>query len=354
MNQGVSKLWPLLTASAVVAAVALVFTLYASESNSQEPAPPLASLAAEKGKNVGVYIEQEKLEEPRYSDIAAAQFDLIVVDQPDWHSSAGAQPSQKDTYDFSKADEVVSFASQNHKSVQMQHLVWGEEKSLPDWLKNGNYSSEELLKIMQDHITTVVGHYKDQVREWSVVNEAFSRSSRENGQKDWWNDHIATDYIDQAFAWARGADPKAVLILSDRGIEVQNKVSDAVYEKVKAMKATGVPIDAVGMKLHIDGSNPPNPEEVKKNIKRFGELGVNVFVTEFDVNMNNFQGSNAEKLARQSRIYYEVARACVESDYCPSFSVHGFTDAESSPVLFDAGYKAGPAFYSLREAFSRP
>lgn len=58
--------------------------------------------------------------------------------------------------------------------------------------------------------------------------------------------------------WTQGQlDPNAVLILNDFGNDTKNSVSDAMYDYIKDAKTRGVPIDGIGMQMHIGGANPP-------------------------------------------------------------------------------------------------
>jgi endo-1,4-beta-xylanase len=95
-------------------------------------------------------------------------------------------------------------------------------------------------------------------------------------------------------------------------------------------------------------------------MERFGKLGIEIYVTEFDVNMHDVEADDQSKDQIEANIYYEMARACIESKVCNSFSILGITDKESwynylgldesRPLLFDKTYKPKPAFYSLRSA----
>ncbi len=329
---------------------------------AQLPAPPLVELARRRDLELGVYVARDRMNERQYMDIARDQFGFVVIDgQPNWQFEDGQLRPGPDEYDYSRIDEVLAFARANDKPVRMHHFVWGEEKWLPDWLRDGHYSQDEVMELMKRHILTVGGHYKDDVREWTVVNEAFTRGLGVNGLRDWWQDATGgQEYISEAFRWARQADPDAVLILNDFGNEVQNANSDAMYEQVRKMKAKQVPIDAIGMQMHIDGTKPPAKEDVIANMKRFEELGVKTYVTEFDINMNDVAGDEEYKEREQARIYYEMLRACIESKVCPSFAYLGITDRESwynelgvpnaMPLYFDRDYQPKPAFYAIRDA----
>jgi endo-1,4-beta-xylanase len=326
------------------------------------PEPPLKDLAKQHNIQVGNFAILTLINEKPYSDILTSQFDFVLADNtPNWHFTDNDLRPSVDKYDYSKLDEVFAYAKKHNMPVQAHHYVWGEEKWLPDWLKNGKYTSDQLKEIIHQHILNVGGHYKGRVQEWSVVNEAFSRNQHIYGLRDWWTDNIGdTSYIDQSFIWARQADPNAKLILNDFGNEGKNDISNAMYDYIKGAKARGVPIDGIGMQMHIDGSHPTTKEEVVSNMQRFGELGVKVYVTELDVNMNDVPASDDAKNNIEGKIYYEMMRACIESKVCPSFAILGITDKETwynhmglsnaRPLPFDKDYNPKPAFYSFRDA----
>ncbi len=329
------------------------------------PDPPLKDLAARHDIELGNFAMPKLLGEKPYSDILSTQFNFALLDnQPNWHfTDADLRPSRTQ-YNFEKIDEVMAYAEQHNMPVQAHHYIWGEEKWLPEWLLKGNFSREELDVIMQDHIQTVGAKYSGRIREWTVVNEAFTRGQHLYGLRDWWADATGGQaYIDKSFQWARQADPKSKLILNDFGNESINTVSDSMYDYVKSAKARGIPIDGIGMQMHIDGTHPPLKDEVITNMRRFGELGVDVYVTELDVNMNDVKAPNEDKDKIQGDIYYDMLRACIESNVCHSFAILGITDKEtwysymgvpdSRPLPFDKNYQPKPAFLGLRRALEQ-
>lgn len=177
--------------------------------------PPLKELAARHGIELGNFAILNHMNAPPYRDILTSQFDFVLADNtPNWYFTDGGLRPSETTYNFKQMDEVVAYAQAHDMPIEAHHLLWGEDKWLPDWLKNGNYSEPQLAAIAQDHIATVVGRYKGKIKQWSVVNEAFTRSQHANGLSDWWADHTGggTGYIDRAFTSARQADPQAELI----------------------------------------------------------------------------------------------------------------------------------------------
>ena len=351
----------------IVAIVFLTRPNNHADSSIPLPKPALKDLAAQKKIELGNFAMPKLLHEKAYNEILTQQFSFVLLDnQPNWHfTDADLRPSQ-DAFNFSRIDEVVNYAEKNNMPIQAHHYVWGDDKWLPDWLKNGNYNKEQLLDLIHKHIATVGGHYAGKIREWTVVNEAFTRQQHLYGLRDWWADHIGDQsYIDQSFIWARQADPNSKLILNDFGNESINQTSNLMYDYVSGALKRGIPIDGIGMQMHIDGTHPPTKDEVVANMRRFGDLGIKVYVTEFDVNMHDLKVDNASKDRLQADIYYEMLRACIESQVCQSFAYLGITDKETwynylpntpnaRPLMFDKNYLPKPAFYSTRDALTQP
>lgn len=326
----------------------------------------LKTLGANKGIEIGAQIAPNRVGEKDYKEVLLREFSFVVIDGS---SSWGFPPENKylrpskDKYNFEEVDKLVDFADKFNMGVQFHHLVWGQEKWLPEWLKEGNFSKEEYYSLIEDHIKTVMGHYKGRVKEYTVVNEAFTkRVQAKTWGEDFWYKKLGEDYIEFAFRKAREQDPNAILILNDFNNQEINKVSNLMYETVKKLRAKGVPIDGVGMQMHLLSTGKrPDKQNVKENMKRFGDLGVKVYITEFDVDLTQLKGTKEEKLKEQAQIYKEIMEACLESGVCVSFATFGFSDKETvfnyilgkkeaDPLLFDKNYNPKPAYFSLKEA----
>lgn len=217
-----------------------------------------------------------------------------------------------------------------------------------------------MLAIIRDHIRTVGERYRGRVREYTVVNEAFSRKLVTGGNRDWWGEHLGEQYIDEAFRVARETDPQAVLILNDFGNETEGDISNLMYEYVRGARTRGVPIDAIGMQMHIDAMNAPAKDQVVANMRRFADLGMKVYITEFDVNMHGLQEERGAEDQRQAQIYKDMLGACLDvgPEICPNFGFLGLIDRQSwyhglgiedaNPLMFTGDYEPKPAFYAVR------
>lgn len=339
---------------------------YATKPPPQLPKPPLKELAERRGLQIGSFASLKYLRERAYTDILSSEFEYAIIDgEPNWRFEDFTLRPTKDTFDFNHLDQVFDFADQHDMPVRVQHLLWGDDKWLPEWLTQGDFTKQELLDIIHNHIATVGARYKGKVREYTVVNEAFSRKLLTGGNHDWWGEHIGEEYIDKAFVWAREADPNAILILNDFGNETEGEISNLMYEYIRAAKARGVPIDGLGMQMHIDATNAPSKENVVKNMRRFHGLGVKIYITEFDVNMHGIEEDKDKEDQRQAAIYSEMLEACLEvgPDVCPNFGFLGLIDRQSwyrgigledaNPLLFNEDYSPKPAFFAIRETLQK-
>jgi endo-1,4-beta-xylanase len=174
-----------------------------------------------------------------------------------------------------------------------------------------------------------------------------------------------TAYVEQAFRWAREADPHALLFYNDNGGEELNAKSDAIYAMVKDFKRRGVPIDGVGLQLHISQLDF-DTTAVAANIARLAALGLQVHVTELDVSLPvDASGQASDRdLLRQADVYRSVVRACLQNPGCTAIQSWGFTDKYSwigshshgtrgAALLFDRGYKPKAAYDAMLEEISK-
>jgi len=338
-----------------------------AEAVSTVPPPPLRKLAEKRGFHIGAMVSLENI---HGLNIFIREFDRMVSEDFHW---ADISPT-KNTYNFKRTDLMIAFAERNGIQVEAHHLVWGAPEHLPDWLVHGNFTRKELLAILHDHIKTVVSRYKGRIHTWSIANEVTGRRFWGNGAGDFWYTHIGPEYVELSFRWAREADPNAVLMLNEadnesRRTPTNRKITDSMYNLVKTLKAQGVPIDAVGMQMHLlfpyapDKKHPPTKQEVVANMKHFAGLGVDIYVTEFDLNLHEIPGGQKKKWAFEAGVYADMLAACLEVPACKGFSLFGISDKNSwyntsvddlhlprtEPLPFDDNYNPKPAYYAMQK-----
>ena len=241
-----------------------------------------------------------------------------------------------DSFDFGPGDALVDFAIAHNMKVRGHNLLWGMAN--PDWLENGpartytKFTGQELESILVNHIRTVMGHYRDKypgvVKWWDVTNEVMGWNNKFNSDGILWT-KIGTnpdraDYLRVAFRMARAADPKAVLCMNDWGNEgsVPDRTQNMI-DAVRAFKAEGIPIDCVGMEAHLDSESAPTYKQVLKVMKAYADMGIQVQVTELDIQAPR----SAQDWKKASAIATDILKACVDSPNCTAFNNWGFSQA---------------------------
>jgi endo-1,4-beta-xylanase len=314
---------------------------------------------------VSTAVRPSLLSEAAYSETLAREFNMVEAeDAMKWwgiRQVAG-------TFDFHDGDEIVRYAQAHGMKVRGHCLVWDHQN--PEWLTQGHFTPQQLSQMLHEHITTVMKHYPGQVFAWDVVNEAID----ENGRfKDsiWYNQpgiglsDKNSAYVEQAFRWAHEADPQALLFYNEAEAEGLGRKSDAVYAMVKDFKQRGVPIDGVGLQMHISQLDF-DTAAVAANIGRLTALGVQVHITELDVSLtvDSTGAATKDDLAKQAAVYRGIAHACLQSPGCTAIQTWGFTDKWSwigshshgtrgAALPFDRTYKPKPAYEAMIEELSK-
>jgi endo-1,4-beta-xylanase len=134
---------------------------------------------------------------------------------------------------------------------------------------------------------------------------------------------------------------------------------------VKDFKRRGVPIDGVGLQMHVERLDF-DTAPVAANIARLTALGLQVHITELDVSLPLDPTGLAarEDLVRQADVYRGVVRACIRNPGCTAIQTWGFSDkyswigshthgARGAALPFDHAYQPKPAYDAMLEEISQ-
>jgi endo-1,4-beta-xylanase len=311
---------------------ALTATGLAVTTGTANAASTLGAAAAERGRYFGVAVSANRLGEADYVTTLNREFNSVTPEnEMKWDA---LEPSQGN-FTFTNADRITTHAQGRGMSVRGHTLVWHSQ--LPGWV--GGLAATQLRSAMNNHITTVMRRYQGRIHSWDVVNEAFQDGSSGARRSSPFQDKLGDGFIEEAFRTARAADPAAKLCYNDYNTDGQNAKSNAVYALVRDFKARGVPIDCVGLQSHFNPQSPV-PGDYRQNLQRFADLGVDVQITELDI-----EGSGTA----QANNYRTVVEACLAVTRCTGITVWGVTDKYSwrpngTPLLFDGNYNKKPAY----------
>jgi endo-1,4-beta-xylanase len=337
--------------------MSLLFVACGGERSPVSPTPPaspppttdpLRNAARGRGKLVGTAVQSALLSDASYSSVAAREFNYLTAEyEMKWdvlEPSPGA-------HRFSAADTIVGFGMGSGMRVKGHTFIW--HGATPGWVNS--LAADDLRAAVERHIMTVGEYFRGRVDAWDVVNEAVADDG--SGLRDTvFRRRLGDGYIADAFRLARRADPDARLFYNDYGGEGLNAKSNRIYDLLRSLLAEGVPIDGVGLQMHISATNRPSDGAIAANIQRLAALGLTVHISEMDVKINDAPGNQAMRLELQRTAYRDVVRICIQEPKCEAVTFWGFTDAHSwlrgdSPLLFDPMYQPKPAYFGVVEAF---
>ena len=308
----------------------------------------------------------------RSAQIILQQFNAV---SPENDMKAEVLHPSPDRWNFQAADRYVQFAKDNGLWALGHTLVWHNQS--PRWIfedgKGGKASKELLEERLKKYIFTVGERYKNDICSVDVVNECISDKNfvlRDGADRSQWFDILGPEYVDKAFFWAKEAFPNSSLVINDYNLEMVEGKRQGMYKLVKGMLERGVPVDTVGLQMHINIQNPP-VSEIEETIELYGSLGLNVIVTEMEVSAyldKDFAHPDPRReydkafLDEQAERYYKIfecfrkeARAGILKDvvlwgvtdrmtWKNNFPAPGRGDC---PLLFDTEGKEKPAFTRL-------
>jgi len=323
----------------------------------------LRSLAEERGRYVGAILNSEWFNNSLGSDaeiyeqIHSSQFNVLVAENE--MKFDATEPSQNQ-FNYAKGDKLIAYAQKNGMRVRGHALAWHSQ--VPGWVSNGGFDKAGLLKVLKNHIDSVVTHYKGKVHEWDVVNEAIN-----DGDHTWrsegsvWYQTIGPEFIDSAFVWAHAADPDAELCYNDYAIEWgTNSGSKAGFllEQVDKWLANNIPITCVGTQTHIEINHTSTPQNINLLAKELEKRGLRLNITELDIGFPNGSKDNLTQAdyEKQGHLYRQFMDVFLNAKNMGEFVIWGVSDkyswldgqqGKTNGLIYDREFKAKPAYDSL-------
>jgi endo-1,4-beta-xylanase len=307
----------------------------------------LRAAASAAGKLVGTAVQSALLANAPYEAVASREFSYITAEYEMKWNVIEASPGFSS---FGAGDAIVGYAMSRGQRVKGHTLIW--HGATPSWV-NG-LGTADFRSAFDRHIRAVAGHYRGRVDAWDVVNEAVADDG--SGLRDTvFRQKLGDSYIADAFRLAREADPQARLFYNDYGGEGLTAKANRIYDLLSSLLSNGVPIDGVGLQMHVSANNRPPDDSIAANMRRLAGLGLAVHISEMDVRVNAVPGSQQTRLEAQRTTYHDIVRLCLLEPRCEAVTFWGFTDLHTwisgdSPLLFDAQYAPKPAYTGVLDA----
>jgi endo-1,4-beta-xylanase len=301
-----------------------------------------------------------------YRDLYVRQTRLITTDVALKIGAIAPQPGPKH---FESADRLLAFCNQHRIAMRGHCLVWNEWN--PDWVKN--MTKAERQAYFDSYIEEVVARYIGKLQSWDVVNEPFWPGHNAPGgfRIGPWYDAFGPDYIRRAFQRAAQVDPHTKLVLNEAQTERDDALGLAVraglLKLVADLKQSGVKLDAVGLQGHLQPQYPHDPGRFNEFLHKLADLGVDIYITEFDVCDDVFPDDVAARdaaVARTAQQFLEptlrhpAVKALVAWELADNYSFYRSMAKSKNPLStrlprplpYDDQYKPKPLWATIASA----
>ncbi len=329
-------------------------------------------------------VEKNADDQAKHDKIVAEQFHGITI----WAGMVSMwHGGDKWRFDEEYMDSRYKYACQNDMIMHIHPLI-GPDQYMGWWLQTNHklYTDAELQRFMNVYITTVLERYPA-AQYCDVVNEALDGLNKDGSIKwanettpwigmGWYNGEEGgiPQYMIDSYKIAREVRPDMKFIYNENTNSMANTPKGmACYEAVKAINETGeAKIDAVGFQMHLRYVKGKFAEgytynfdfkEFNKMINMYAEIGVDVYITEFDVELG--QNPTEADFKAQGKMYADVLAAALMNENVKGFTTWGLSDKYSwvrdwvlgsdglpfncQPLMYDANFEPKPAFTTAFE-----
>jgi endo-1,4-beta-xylanase len=278
----------------------------------------LKEAAAAVGLNFGIATNSNQVSNATsaYATMAKGQFNMVVCENEMKFDNTERTIGQ---FSYTGGDGVHTFAAANQMKMRGHTFIWHSQANTA---KNAITDRTSGLRVMRNHIEAVGGHFKEKIYEWDVLNEITDDG---NGNKlrsgssnppSFWHSNIGDDFGDSALTIARRVvGTNGHLYYNDYGADGLGGKSNAIFNLAKKWQTNKVPLDGIGLQAHL--STGLNKQSIQDNIKRFGDIGLRISLTEIDI-------KNAK-----TADWVNLMNACLANFNCVSFVTWGLADGNS-------------------------
>ena len=313
-------------------------------------------------------------DDPRMRALLAAQCGILVPENELKWYAIRREPGK---FDFSGADLLADFATQHRMAMRGHTLLWNRSKWMPPWIVNYDFGSNPATaaeKMLRDHIRTVCTRYGERIFSYDVINETIAPDTGDF-EVSAFTKVLGPDVVDICFHAAREFAPHAQLVYND----YMNWSADSathragVLKLLDRMKKNNLPVDALGIQAHIgsDGMGSAtgldtNQTDWRKFLDEATAMGLDLIITEFDVNDKSITGDIAERdraVADYAKMYLDMTLSYPQLRYVMAWGiVDKYSWLQNSsprpdglakrPTPYDENFQPKPLREAMVQAFA--
>jgi endo-1,4-beta-xylanase len=335
--------------------------------NLDASANNLRGAALQLGLHFGTAISTADLLVPGYVAAIRRDCTLLAAEyEMKWDAVAAAGARGYDA-----GDAILAFADASGIAVHGHTLWWHE--SVPRHL--AGTPPRAFADAALQHVTQTARRYAGRLHSWDVINEPLDLAGgREDGLRaSPFLEAFGPDYIGIAYRAAAEADPAAMLVLNEMGLEYGSEAAErkrrALLGLLNRELARGTPIQAVGIQSHLDAVRQPreNPG-LRAFLRDIRNMGLGVMITEMDVTDHACPRDRRKRDRMVADVYRAYLDLVLEEARVLSIATWGLTDgrtwlsgfrprADGAPVRplpLDAAFRRKPAWHAIADALAGP
>lgn len=209
----------------------------------------------------------------KYRQTLLEMFDTAVIGNgmkwPKWSGSAASR---------AEALRATDWLGSHSLRMRGHNLVWPGDKFSPRRIVAMPPPRAELPLLIKEHIRDILTANRGRMVGWDVINEMVH-------EKDYFKYMPETEAAEW-FKLAREIDPQTKLFINEYGMLNSRNSPAKIAEYVALVRrllAAGAPIDGMGIQGHV-GRQVRSPEEVLADLDLLAAAGLELQITEFDIN----------------------------------------------------------------------
>ncbi|MCF4101763.1 endo-1,4-beta-xylanase [Gillisia sp. M10.2A] len=236
--------------------------------------------------------------------------------------------------------------------------------------KTDEEKTEIIGDAMEDWISKMVSHYKDDVFAWDVVNEPMKEggSLRDGNVAEladddfYWVKYLGKDYAVTAFKLARQyGNPTDKLFINDYNLESSLEKCDGLIEYVQYIESKGATVDGIGTQMHISLNS--DKDKIIQMFQKLAASGKLIKISELDVRLGTNSPTVAQ-LADQAAMYQFVIDSFKEHipasqqygvtlwNISDNANEHEFWLPNEAPNVWDANYARKHAYKGVADGLA--
>jgi endo-1,4-beta-xylanase len=262
------------------------------------------------------------------------------------------------TFNFDIPDWRAQFAKRQGLKLRGHTLLW--HVNLPQWFYE-IVDRKNAERVLIEHVQTLTQRYAIEPQDDRA--DGLRRSP--------WLDLLGEEYIDLAFRVAAEADPKALLVYNDYGMEYGNEDHEkrraAVLKFLERSLSKGTPIHALGIQSHLVGDQQDfDGDRLQRFLAEVADLGLKIMITELDVIDQKLPADIGLRDRQVAKVYQEYLTAVLQEPAVIAVLQWGLSDRHSwladffprsdglpvRPLPLDAGMRRKVAWGAIGQAFA--